>query len=124
MKKILIVEDDFASQMMLEIIIETYCKFPIVARNGMDAVSLCKENPDINIVLMDIRMTELNGYDATKKIREFNKNMIIIAQTSLGLPEDREKAITSGCNDYISKPYSQSDLTEMLKKWPKDITAL
>jgi CheY-like chemotaxis protein len=124
MKKILIVEDDFASQLMLEIMIEDFCKFPFVATNGMDAVSLCKDNPDINIVLMDIRMTELNGYDATKKIREFNKNMIIIAQTSLGFPEDREKAITSGCNDYISKPYSQSDLTEMLKKWPKDITAL
>jgi CheY-like chemotaxis protein len=121
MKKILIVEDDFASQLMLEIMIEDFCKFPFVATNGMDAVSLCKDNPDINIVLMDIRMTELNGYDATKKIREFNKNMIIIAQTSLGFPEDRENSIAAGCNDYISKPYSQNDLAEMLKKWTQDI---
>ena len=124
MKKILIVEDDFASEMLLEIMLEDYCKFPLIATNGMDAVRLCKENPDIDFVLMDIKMPELDGYQATKKIREFNKDIIIIAQTSCAFPEDREKAITSGCNDYITKPYSQIDLTELLKKWAKDIVKL
>ena len=117
MKKILIVEDDYTSQLMLEIMIDDYCKFPLIATNGMDAVRLCKENPDIDIVLMDIKMSELNGYEATKKIREFNKDLIIIAQTSYAFSGDREKAITAGCNDYISKPYSYSELTELLKKW-------
>ena len=117
MKNILIVEDDFASQMMIEIMIDVYCKFPLIAKNGMDAVRLCKENPDIDIVLMDIKIPELDGYDATKKIREFNKDIIIIAQTSYALIGDREKSITAGCNDYISKPYSQSELMELLKKW-------
>ncbi len=121
MKKILIVEDDYDSKQLLEIMIEVYCKFPLIATNGMDAVRLCKENPDIDFVLMDIKMPELNGYEATKKIREFNKDIIIIAQTACAFWGDREEAITAGCNDYISKPYSQSELTELIKKWAKDI---
>ena len=124
MKKILIVEDDFASELMLEMMIEVYCKTPLIATNGMDAVRLCKENPDIDIVFMDIKMPELNGYDATKKIREFNKDILIIAQTSYAFPDDREKSILAECNDYISKPYSQRDLTELLKKWAKNIMIL
>jgi CheY-like chemotaxis protein len=124
MKKILIVEDDFASQLMLEIMIEDFCKSPLIAIDGLEAVRLCKENPDIDFVLMDIKLPELNGYDATKKIREFNKDTIIIAQTSYAFPGDREIAITAGCNDYISKPYSQNELTELLIKWTKDIEIL
>ncbi|HCE54005.1 MAG TPA: response regulator [Lutibacter sp.] len=124
MKKILIVEDDLASEMMLEIMIEDFCKFPLIAIDGLEAVRICKENPDIDIVLMDIKLPELNGYEATKKIREFNKDIIIIAQTSYAFPDDREKSITAGCNDYISKPYNQSDLTELLKKWTKNIMIL
>jgi CheY-like chemotaxis protein len=118
--KILIVEDDPTSEMMLEIMIEDYCKTPLVAKNGLEAVQLCKENPDIDFVLMDIKMPELNGYDATKIIREFNKDIIIFAQTAFALPGDREKAIAAGCNDYISKPYSQSELTELIDKYFKE----
>ena len=121
MKKILIVEDDFASQLMLEIMIEDFCKFPLITTDGLEAVRLCKENPDIDLVLMDIKLPELNGYEATKRIREFNKDIIIIAQTSFAFPGDRENSIAAGCNDYISKPYSQNDLAEMLKKWTQDI---
>ncbi|MDO9137578.1 MAG: response regulator [Lutibacter sp.] len=67
MKKILIVDDDFTSRLLLEIMLEFYCKLPLIATNGMDAVRLCRENPDIDIVLMDIKMPELDGYQATKK---------------------------------------------------------
>ena len=124
MKKILIVDDDLPSQLMLEIMLEDYCKSPLKAMDGLEAVRLCKENPDIDFVLMDIKMPVLNGYEATKRIREFNKDIIIIAQTSYAFPDDREKAITSGCNDYISKPYNQRDLKELLKKWTKNIMIL
>ncbi|KUO65984.1 MAG: response regulator [Lutibacter sp.] len=124
MKKILIVEDDFASEMMLQIMIEDFCKFPLIARDGLEAVRICKENPNIDLIFMDIKLPELNGYEATKRIREFNKDIIIIAQTSYAYPGDREKAISAGCNDYISKPYSKSDLTELLKKWTKNIMIL
>jgi CheY-like chemotaxis protein len=53
---------------------------------------------------MDIQMPEMNGYEATRQIRTFNKEVIIIAQTAFGMEGDREKAINAGCNDYISKP--------------------
>lgn len=115
--KILIVEDDVTSQMMLKIMVEDYCKAPLVAKNGFEAVQLCKENPDIDFILMDIKMPELNGYEATKLIREFNKEVIIFAQTAFALPGDREKAIEEGCNDYISKPYSQNQLTALIEKY-------
>ena len=117
MKKILIVEDDLASEMMLEIMIEEFCKFPLIAIDGLEAVRICKENPDIDLVLMDIKMPELNGYDATKRIREFNKDIIIFAQTAYALPGDREKSIEAGCNDYISKPYSQAELIGLIDKY-------
>ncbi|MDO9137989.1 MAG: ATP-binding protein, partial [Lutibacter sp.] len=117
--KVLIVEDDITSEMMLEIMIEDYCKSPLIAFNGLEAVKLCKENPDIDFVLMDIKMHELNGYEATKQIRKFNKDLLIFAQTAFALPGDREKAIAAGCNDYISKPYSQSELTALINKYIK-----
>ncbi|MDO9595910.1 MAG: ATP-binding protein, partial [Lutibacter sp.] len=117
--KVLIVEDDITSELMLEIMIEDYCKSPLIAFNGLEAVKLCKENPDIDFVLMDIKMNELNGYEATKQIRKFNKDLIIFAQTAFALPGDREKAIAAGCNDYISKPYSQSELTALINKYIK-----
>ena len=115
--KILIVEDDETSEKMLEIMVEDYCQSPFIATNGLEAVRLCKENLDIDFVLMDIKMPELNGYEATKKIREFNQDIIIFAQTAYALPGDREKAIAAGCNDYISKPYSQAELTRLIEKY-------
>jgi len=117
--KILIVEDDVTSEAMLEIMIEDYCKAPLVAINGLEAVQLCKDNPDIDFVLMDIKMPELNGYEATQQIRSFNKDIIIFAQTAYALPGDREKAIAAGCNDYISKPYSQAELRGLIDKYFK-----
>ncbi|HSQ46182.1 MAG TPA: response regulator [Lutibacter sp.] len=115
--KILIVEDDETSEKMLEIMIENFCKSPLIAIDGLEAVRLCKENPDIDFVLMDIKMPELNGYEATKKIREFNKDIIIFAQTAYALPGDREKSIEAGCNDYISKPYNQTELIRLIDKY-------
>ena len=76
MKKILIVEDDFASEMMLQIMIEDFCKFPLFARDGLEAVRICKENPDIEIVFMDIKMPELDGYQATKKLGNSTKTLL------------------------------------------------
>jgi len=117
--KILIVEDDSTSENLIEIMIKNYCKSPLVAKNGFESVQLCKENPDIDLILMDIKMHDLDGFEATKLIREFNKDVIIFAQTAYALPGDREKTIAAGCNDYISKPYSQSQLTTLIDKYFK-----
>ena len=62
-------------------------------------------------------MPEMNGYDATRKIREFNKDVIIIAQTAYALYGDREKALEAGCDDYISKPINKEELMEMINKY-------
>jgi CheY-like chemotaxis protein len=65
---------------------------------------------------MDIQMPEMGGYEATKQIREFNKEVIIIAQTAYGLAGDKEKALDAGCNDYISKPIKKEVLLHKIGK--------
>jgi len=65
---------------------------------------------------MDIRMPEMDGYEATRKIREFNKDVIIIAQTAHALEGDREKSLEAGCDDYISKPIYKNELLEKIEK--------
>ena len=66
-------------------------------------------------------MPGMNGYDATREIRKFNKNVIIIAQTTYGLSGDREKSVEAGCNDYITKPIKRVDMIKLLKKYFKDL---
>jgi CheY-like chemotaxis protein len=78
--------------------------------NGQEVVDFCRTNPDINLILMDIRMPVLNGYEATSEIRKFNNKIVIIAQTAFALSGDKEKAIAAGCNDYLSKPIKKADL--------------
>jgi len=66
---------------------------------------------------MDIRMPEMDGYEATRQIRKFNKDVIIIAQTAYALAGDREKAIAAGCDDYITKPIKADELKQIIKKY-------
>ena len=114
--KILIAEDDETSEMLMSIAMKPYSKEIIEAKTGVATVEICRKNPDIDLILMDIQMPDLNGYDATRQIRQFNKNVIIIAQTAFGLSGDREKAIEAGCNDYISKPIIRSELIAIIEK--------
>ena len=72
-------EDDEVSELLLEEELITVGKEILIAKTGFDAVETCKINPDIDLVLMDIRMSEMGGYKATKQIREFNKVVVIIA---------------------------------------------
>jgi CheY-like chemotaxis protein len=69
---------------------------------------------------MDIKMPEMDGHEATRIIRQFNKEVIIIAQTAYALIGDREKALESGCNDYIAKPFNRVVLTAMFEKYFKN----
>ena len=86
----------------------------MIANNGIEAVEVCQKNPDIDLILMDVKMPEMNGYNASMKIREFNKDIIIIAQTAFSLTGDKEKALSSGCNDYIAKPIDLKLLGEKI----------
>ena len=114
--KILIVEDDETSEMFLSVAVKIFGKELMIVRTGIEAIEACRSNPDIDLVLMDIRMPEMNGYEATRQIRQFNKDIIIIAQTAYGLSGDREKAIKAGCDDYISKPFLQDELIVLIQK--------
>jgi CheY-like chemotaxis protein len=114
--KILIAEDDEPSKILMTIAMNPYSKEILEARTGIEAVEICRKNPDIDLVLMDILMPDLNGYEATRQIRKFNKNVVIVAQTAFGLSGDREKAIEAGCNDYIAKPINKAELFEIIKK--------
>ena len=115
--KILIAEDDTASERLLAIQLKFFTKELLKVTTGKDAIKTCYENPDIDLILMDIQMPEMNGYEAVIKIRETNKDVIIIAQTAYGLTGDREKAIEAGCNDYISKPLNFVSLKEIIQKY-------
>ena len=115
--KILIVEDDEKSEILIEIIVRKFGKEILKARTGVEAVKACSNNPDIDLILMDIEMPEMDGYEATRQIRQFNKNVLIIAQTAFALIGDREKAIAAGCDDYITKPLKQTALMALLKKY-------
>jgi len=113
--KILIAEDEEVSQILISILIEKIAKEILKVRTGTEAVEACRNNPDIDLVLMDIKMPEMNGYEATRQIRVFNKKVAIIAQTAYAMVGDREKAIEAGCNDYISKPINLALLIQKVK---------
>jgi PAS domain S-box-containing protein len=114
--KILIVEDDEISYSLLTKMLQKISYEVLHAITGVQAVEACRNNPDIDLVLMDIRMPKMDGNEASRQIRQFNKDVIIIAQTAYAFSGDREKAIEAGCNDYISKPINSTSLFELIKK--------
>jgi len=115
--KILIAEDDEVSDMLLSIMTEQYGREILKADTGLQAIEICQNNPDLDLILMDIKMPKLDGLEATRQIRKFDKKVIIIAQTAHGLSGDERKALEAGCNDYISKPVSQEKLQLLIEKY-------
>ncbi len=115
--KILIVEDDETSKNLISIELKRFSKEILYVSTGTAAIETCLKNPDINLIIMDIQIPELNGYQATRKIREFNKDVIIIAQTAFALIGDKEKAIEAGCNNYIKKPINKTELQTMIQNY-------
>lgn len=114
--KIVIADDDEISNRLLAISVNDFAHEIINVQTGMDAIMACKNNPDVDLVLMDIQMPVVNGYEATRKIRELNKDVIIVAQTAFAQLGDREKAIEAGCNDYIAKPIQKHELVSIIRK--------
>jgi CheY-like chemotaxis protein len=115
--KILIAEDDAIAELFLWHIIKDFSKEVLKAGTGAEAVEICRNNPDLDLILMDIKMPEMDGYEATMKIREFNKKIVIIAQTAYAQTGDKQKAEKAGCNDYLSKPIVQHELLSLIKKY-------
>ncbi len=116
-KKILIVEDDiFSAEYLVEVLAETNVQI-VLSKNGLDAVEKVKSIPDFDLILMDIQLPGISGDKATKLIREFNKDIPIIAQTAHAMSNDRTKYLSAGCNDYIAKPILMTDLFLILRKF-------
>jgi len=113
-RKILIVEDDLSSRLYLNKILERAGAVLLNASDGQEAVNVALNNPDIDVILMDIQLPVMDGYTSLSKIREFRKNIIVIAQTAYGLLGDKEKILNSGFTDYIIKPILSQNLIEKI----------
>lgn len=103
-KTILIAEDEKTNYLFLEALLKRTRAELIWAENGKLAVDVVRENPAVNIVLMDIKMPEMNGYDSTRAIKQIKPELPVIAQTAYALSEEKEKILIAGCDDYLSKP--------------------
>jgi len=117
--KILIVEDDEVSEILISGSVKKFSKEILKVKTGIAAVEAFQNNPDINLVFMDIKLPEMNGYEATREIRKFNKDVIIIAQTAYALSGDRERSMEAGCNDHITKPIRDGALENIIHEYFK-----
>ncbi|OYT17610.1 MAG: hypothetical protein B7C24_01790 [Bacteroidetes bacterium 4572_77] len=113
---LLIADDDEAFRVYLQTLVYSKCKKIFMATNGIEVVEKCKNNADIDLILLDIKMPGLDGYEAAREIRSFNKNVIIFAQTAYALTGNREKALEAGCNEYITKPITKKVLFKLIQK--------
>jgi len=118
--KILVAEDDKISSLFISTVLKPFSKEIIKVSSGLDAVEVCRKNPDIDLILMDIKMLDLDGIEATRQIRQFNSSVVIVAQSALAFSSDRDLALTAGCNDYISKPLMRQQLLDTVKKYFPD----
>jgi CheY-like chemotaxis protein len=118
-KNVLVVDDDVRNLFALTTAFEKYNINTITAESGKEAMSILGENNTIDIVLMDIMMPEMDGYETTQKIRREHKNttLPIIAVTAKAMKGDREKCIEAGASDYITKPLKIDQLLSLMRVW-------
>lgn len=114
---ILVAEDDEISYLYLSnILIKLSCNV-IRAKNGKDAVDLCRNNPEIRIALMDINMPVMDGFEATGVIKSFRPDLTIVAVTAYTYDNTRQDAMDAGCDDYLAKPVTRDMVIETLVKF-------
>ena len=118
-KKILIVDDDVRNIFAITSLLERYQMQVVFAENGRDGITTLEENLDAGIVLMDVMMPEMDGYEATRAIRSQPRfqSLPIIALTAKAMQGDREKCIEAGASDYITKPVDTDQLLSLLRVW-------
>jgi CheY-like chemotaxis protein/anti-sigma regulatory factor (Ser/Thr protein kinase) len=116
---ILVAEDDETSFQYLEIILSLEGAVVLRVTNGEDAVKMVKEHPEINLVLMDVKMPGMNGLEATRHIRTFNPVIPIIAQTAFAFDKDKDEAMLAGCTDFLAKPVKRQHLLAHIRQYVK-----
>lgn len=114
---ILIVEDEEVNGLFLEAVFQETGARTLYAKNGQQAIELCKSINKIDMILMDIRMPVMSGIKATQEIRKFNQSIPIIAQTALSTEEDRQNCLHAGCNDTITKPIEVGELLHLANRY-------
>lgn len=115
-KIILVVEDDDLNYCLIERMLQNTKAELLWVKNGKQAVDLCRNNSEISLVLMDIQLPELDGYEATRQIVKFRKNLPIISQTAFGMAGEKEKSLNAGCDDYLAKPLNAKKLLYTIEK--------
>lgn len=116
-KVILVVEDEEDNYTFIEAILHDSQAQLIHANNGKQAVELCKSISKIDLVLMDIKMPQKSGYEATREIKSIRPELPIIAQTAFSMKEDRDKCMEAGCSNYITKPFDVDIFIKMIDQY-------
>jgi CheY-like chemotaxis protein len=114
---VLIAEDDESNRFYLEKILTTGSIMVFSAINGKKAVEQCRAHPEISLVLMDLKMPVMDGFEATRAIRSFRKDLPIIAITAFAMSGEKKRVLEAGCDDYLSKPVSSNALLGKLKRY-------
>ena len=118
-KKVLIVDDDVRNVFALTSVLEANGMEVVFAENGRDGIETLRANPDVDLVLMDIMMPEMDGYETMQAVRQMPefRQLPIISLTAKAMKGDREKSITSGASDYITKPVDTDQLLSLMRVW-------
>jgi len=116
-KTILIAEDDETSFNLLKIFLKNLNFDILRAKTGQEAVDICESRDDIKFIFMDVKLPELDGFEATKLIKQFNPNIKIVALTAYAFKNDKQNALNSGCDDYLAKPVDKSVILECIDKY-------
>jgi CheY-like chemotaxis protein len=118
-KKVLVVDDDVRNIFALTGLLERHCMQVLSASNGREAINLLEQTPDISLVLMDIMMPEMDGYETMQVIRGNPKHKLLpmIALTAKAMKGDREKCLEAGASDYIAKPVNSEQLVSLMRVW-------
>jgi len=118
-KKVLIIDDDVRNIFALTSVLERYEMQILYAENGKDGIKVLQHNPDVDVILMDVMMPEMDGYETMRAIRKMRKfkSLPIISLTAKAMKGDREKCIEAGASDYITKPVETEQLLSLLRVW-------
>ncbi|MFH0774407.1 MAG: response regulator [bacterium] len=118
-KKVLAVDDDVRNLFALTSLLESHNMVVRTCENGKDALASLKKNPETDVVLMDIMMPEMDGYETMQEIRKLArfKQLPIIALTAKAMKGDREKCLEAGASDYITKPVNTEQLLSLMRVW-------
>jgi len=116
---ILIAEDVESNFLYLKAVLSKLNANVFWAKNGLEVLDICEKEKIMDLVLMDLQMPEMNGYEATQILKKKYPDLPVVAQTAFAMSDDREKALDAGCDDYLAKPIKSKDLLNIAQKYLK-----